>query len=1201
MPDLSPNGKATGLAVASIIDQARHLLNQGRCPLPVAPAFPAEQYPAKGKDGKIQLDKDGNTKPAFTGKNPSYIDAQGKPRSVNHARYQTNRPTEQDVSTWFANPATGIGELCGFEGLYQLDFDWGEGKQFESPEAVSSWFFEWRGSHPQLAQAPIERTHSGGFHLQIKLTAKPGFTNFALEPGGAHIGELLGSGRFCVLAPTIGPSGKAYEVLQDGEAPLIEDLGAIGIYSTRKPSEAAPLALLASTPPASPQGPLTALILAPIALADLLCENAAKVLGGGDIKGDKSASFAVLNKESAGWVNWCNLNEVAVSGSVDDLARQGGAALGYGDADIKRKLKTIDQGGCLPACCQGSDDSSAWKKIKRLSPEIWSAHRLKDQAEKPGLSARSLSGLGTIDPSLGQSLPDRKSTLSPVGSDPFKTDQDLQETKIESLQSCNYQLGKWKNKEIEAGQIPNYEKRKAQGDKTIGKITPTKKAWALPDGSTQSLKAKREENDGGEEVVTAANVLIFEPLLGFDFTVVKVIESNEDGGGSMIQAEWLDSATLKRKEFFLKSADLVDVKKFTAAIYKGLGSATLCKLSGHDIQELLQSKKAEYFADGGKTYRLAPCTGRQADGFWVSENVQFRPNGAVCSEEDSLWIFNKSLGVEQHIPSPQIVEQNPQALPDLVRALVDFCPPHLIGFILYALGYGAATAHRQEIMRREKAFPQATFFGDPRGGKTLAATVAASIFGMHTPDKLISSVTESMAYELLKSLSDVTIAIDDPIKPGRGQEKAVENMNELLWNLFGGAARNTRAGVQQPRSNLVVTSNIALGGNVAAAESRLFKMNFPKLPGADFNNSNSAKRALTASMDNASGGLGQILGLGYDQEAVQNLEARLDNHLPQSDARVVKSLALVTHYTQKVCDLAGHGFDALSFCIANLCPQANEFGSSTSSLADCFEKLIGLLANDEIGGHNLTKVLSKGRTFVAIAMQDIWPIFQRRFGPNYNLDTLKNLIKSGGGCLDKNSKFVGSKTEWLDYRRALYESQRATSEVDLANSSSGAPRIPTEPKKTTQRKCVWVPIEVVIKLVGWDPFAGDGHGLAEVDEGDRSVGDVGPQSVPVTSAAAPRPVSAPVLVSKPPAVASAVSPAAPIAVAPAPLDDRPAAAVTADPEPTVCGVGWGIGDRADLLDDGLGDSLDGGLDDDGDDLRLGLGEDQDSVDEEVWA
>ncbi|MBD2232852.1 type IV secretory system conjugative DNA transfer family protein [Phormidium tenue] len=51
--------------------------------------------------------------------------------------------------------------------------------------------------------------------LTEALAHKKSFTNFSLNGvGGQHMGEALGQGRFTVLSPTVGPSGKAYVNVQ---------------------------------------------------------------------------------------------------------------------------------------------------------------------------------------------------------------------------------------------------------------------------------------------------------------------------------------------------------------------------------------------------------------------------------------------------------------------------------------------------------------------------------------------------------------------------------------------------------------------------------------------------------------------------------------------------------------------------------------------------------------------------------------------------------------------------------------------------------------------------------------------------------------------------------------------------------------------------------------------------------------------------
>jgi hypothetical protein len=89
--------------------------------LPVAPAMAAEQYPAREKNGEIKRDKQGNPIPAFTGKNPSYLDRSGKPHLVNHRQYQSQLPSDRELREWFANPLNGVGTLGGWNNTIWLD------------------------------------------------------------------------------------------------------------------------------------------------------------------------------------------------------------------------------------------------------------------------------------------------------------------------------------------------------------------------------------------------------------------------------------------------------------------------------------------------------------------------------------------------------------------------------------------------------------------------------------------------------------------------------------------------------------------------------------------------------------------------------------------------------------------------------------------------------------------------------------------------------------------------------------------------------------------------------------------------------------------------------------------------------------------------------------------------------------------------
>ncbi|MFM6005927.1 MAG: hypothetical protein ACKPA7_19835, partial [Sphaerospermopsis kisseleviana] len=67
------------------------LLSLGLPPLPVAP---------RQGDGAI-----------FTGKNPSYLDANGSPHILAHTKYQKILPSQSELDLWFSHPLTGIGTL----------------------------------------------------------------------------------------------------------------------------------------------------------------------------------------------------------------------------------------------------------------------------------------------------------------------------------------------------------------------------------------------------------------------------------------------------------------------------------------------------------------------------------------------------------------------------------------------------------------------------------------------------------------------------------------------------------------------------------------------------------------------------------------------------------------------------------------------------------------------------------------------------------------------------------------------------------------------------------------------------------------------------------------------------------------------------------------------------------------------------------
>jgi len=339
------------------------LKSQGLPPLPVATAQDPTRYPARDRDGSLKRDKDGALVPAFTGKNPSYVDSRGIPHLIRHTQYQNRVPTQAELQTWFANPANGIGTLGGWHDIVWVDVDV---KQFESQQACDQRIDDWMSQYPLLQQTFTERTHSGGWRLAVRVHEKS-FTNFSLDGvGGHHMGEALGQGRFTVLAPTVGPSGKAYVNVQRVPPVWVERLDAIGLYPVsgrreQKPSsQARPLI---RSQPAQP---------GVLRLEELAAAKAQAVLHGDSPLESRSHSLTYALREFYGWENWATQNRVPMSGNAKELARAAGAALGIDAERVERIMESIaDPTSCTPTAAFVGGETSAWQRVWKLDRQVY--------------------------------------------------------------------------------------------------------------------------------------------------------------------------------------------------------------------------------------------------------------------------------------------------------------------------------------------------------------------------------------------------------------------------------------------------------------------------------------------------------------------------------------------------------------------------------------------------------------------------------------------------------------------------------------------------------------------------------------------------------------------------------------------------------------------------------------------------------------
>lgn len=558
----------------------------------------------------------------------------------------------------------------------------------------------------------------------------------------------------------------------------------------------------------------------------------------------------------------------------------------------------------------------------------------------------------------------------------------------------------------------------------------------------------------------------FDPQMNLDFVVTKMIAS-PDGGMIELKVTQKQGARTVKESAIIRSTDTTKVDQFVNALKKAIGRNIICSLKPNHLQALLQNRTAQYQIAGGKTFNLAPRTGRQENGYFVFENIQFDPQGRICTENESGYIFNRDLGIDEQVVSPKVAPQNNNAIANLINAAAAYYHPDSFPLALMTMGYGAASVHRAEIMHENSNFPQMAVFGDAGGGKTLAATMACSFFG--TQIAPITQFSESVIYETVKSIGSLLLMIDDPLKKEKRGGVIADKVDNFTWSMYGGAARKVRHNEQKPFTNVIITSNKALGEGTSAIESRLIKLSFPVRKFNDF-----AKQDLSDAIRSASGGLGQLIGMKFDIKAIRQTARNLTPYLTGAHARLTDSYAILVHYTQRLCDMAGYAFNALDYCIKHLCPAAESFDSDKDSLTDFLEKLATMRSEGVVGEWNMTQVVKAHKPYLAVQLHAIWPEFEKRFQVNYSRQSIEALIVEREGITGSTQRFAQSKQAWLDYLRALAQYEMGLGKLDL----NDVPIKPSKPKKTAQSKCVLIPATFV-------DAAGGGEGATNTNYSDN--------------------------------------------------------------------------------------------------------------------
>jgi hypothetical protein len=325
--------------------------------LPVAPIQDAHAYPARNRQGEILREANGDIKPMFTGKNPSYLDG-NTPRLLRHKVFQDRLPTQWEMQQWFAHPSNGVMTMGGWGQILWIDIDV---QHYASQGRCDRSVQAWMERYPLLQETWIERTHSGGWRFGLQVKEMPDFTNFGFRRG-KHIGEILGWGRLTVLAPTIGPSGNSYVCLQQRRPIQVQNVAAVGLKSSQAPRKVRKLQLLP-----------TVIHAGALDLRALVSKTVGGILNGEAGHDDRSLILTTAARELYGWEIWGGAWGLPIGGSADDLIAQLAADLDLDVDRVGRILKGVNRLDCVPAIVRAGGDIAAWRKVKGVNWDLYRA------------------------------------------------------------------------------------------------------------------------------------------------------------------------------------------------------------------------------------------------------------------------------------------------------------------------------------------------------------------------------------------------------------------------------------------------------------------------------------------------------------------------------------------------------------------------------------------------------------------------------------------------------------------------------------------------------------------------------------------------------------------------------------------------------------------------------------------------------------
>ena len=750
----------------------------------------------------------------------------------------------------------------------------------------------------------------------------------------------------------------------------------------------------------------------------MLCSKFSRsVLRGDNPCGDRSESLVTALADWYGWENYCNQYEINYSGNAESLAHSAGALLGLDANRINRIVKTVNKTTCTPAVYRKDGDCGCWQKIYRLDPATYVAKcplNIKEQ--------------------LAALWQQQKASSNSQGKQKRETTALNELLKGSSVQNFN-QDNHWSAPVSHNGEIGEWKEKKVQ------------KMYVNAATGESELALDKNNNPVMEKISE------FVPFCDFDFIIEREL-AGDPGGYVLLVKRSTDGL---QKRVVVTSDDCRLASSFEQAIEKGLGVDVSCNLSTHQLKALLRERRLGYRYREGKTYQLADRVGQQENGIWVFKDSQFLPDGTPTTEESTGICWNSNLGVSEQgsdvIKSPVIAPSDPEALPRLVAVMRQFFGSNFLP-AFFILGYCAAAAHFQTIIKTEGRFPILNTYGPPGGGKTIAVKCGLSLFGYEwSSGAMVGDISPSALWEKGKLCGSLPICLDDP------SDKVYNDLEQWIRSWYNATPRRRRWNVQQPHCALIVDANKACGEKLPATLSRLIRLWMPVTKDSD----RSVWNELQEAQKKASGAFTSIINLGYPQQEVNELTAELIQYLSLAHERIASSLALIGVYTMKMATLAGIDPDEVKrYLMDVLCPNANDEESSQDALTHFLGIMATAQAENLLGGWNLRRCDDERGNYRSIAIEvGAFDLLDKHFKLPYSKKVIKTLIEQAGGKTRSTQSFDESKDLSQAYARALMLRQAEQKSNDENQST-----MPVLQKK--KRRCWEIPYSVAAEYIQFE-------------------------------------------------------------------------------------------------------------------------------------